>query len=123
MPNVNDDEMQNVVHAYYQAWAAQDKPGAAALMANDMRHISVWGRWESAESYLEEFERLSEGLAAIEFIRELYGAGEAFVLFRVIMESGASFIGTDLLRIDEGLVSEIINVNTGDPTKLVELIT
>ncbi len=45
------------------------------------------------------------------------------MLFRVIMDSGASFIGTDLLRIGDGRVREIINVNSGDPTRLVELVT
>ncbi len=120
---MTEHEMRDVVHSYYEAWATQDKSRAAALMASDMRHISVWGQWESAESYVDEFDRLSEGIAAIRFLREIYGVGEAFVLFRVIMDSGASFIGTDLLRINEGLVTEIVNVNSGDPTKLVELIT
>lgn len=67
-------------------------------------------------------DRLSDGIAAIELIREVYGAGEAFVLFRVVMNSGAAFIGTDLLRVAGGQVSEIVNVNSGDPVKLVGLV-
>ncbi len=51
----------------------------------------------------------------------MYDNTEAFVLFRVIMDSGASFIGTDLLTVGNGRVEEIINVNSGDPTALVEL--
>ena len=110
------------VHDYYAAWASQDKVRAASLMAPDMRHVSVWGVWESAEAYLEEFDSLSVGIGTIEFIREVYSEGEAFVLFRVVMESGASFVGTDLLRVEQGLVHEVINVNAGDPNRLNELV-
>lgn len=44
------------------------------------------------------------------------------MLFRVVMNSGAAFIGTDLLRVAGGQVSEIVNVNSGDPVKLVGLV-
>lgn len=44
------------------------------------------------------------------------------MLFRVVMNSGAAFIGTDLLRVGGGQVSEIVNVNSGDPVKLVGLV-
>lgn len=65
---------RDLVHAYYAAWAARDKEAARTLMAADMRHVSVWGLWESAAAHPEEFESLSDGIAAIELIREVYGA-------------------------------------------------
>lgn len=113
---------EDVVHAYYAAWAARDQQAAAALLAPDFRLVSVWGIWEKAAHYLEEFARLSAGIAAIEFIREVYDGDQAFVLFRVVMDSGASFIGTDLLRISDGKVRELINVNSGDPAALAGLV-
>lgn len=119
---MNDPSTRDVVHDYYAAWAAQDKDAAAALMAEDLRHASVWGLWESKDSYLEEFENFSAGLTGIEFIREVYDGDQAFLLFRVVTESGAWFTGTDLVTVTDGLVSEIINVNAGDPKGLNDLV-
>lgn len=119
---MTDHTTRDVVHAYYAAWAARDEDAAGALMADDLRHRSVWGVWESKDGYLEEFERFSAGLTAIEFVREVYDGGQAFVLFKVVTESGAWFTGTDLVTVTDGLVSEIINVNAGDPTGLNDLI-
>lgn len=113
---------EDVVHAYYAAWAARDQQAAAALLAPDFRLVSVWGIWEKAAHYLEEFARLSAGIAAIEFIREVYDGEEAFVLFRIAMDSDSSFIGTDLLRVAGGKVRELVNVNSGDPAALAGLV-
>jgi SnoaL-like domain len=119
---VTSSDIRDVIHDYYAAWASQDKNAAAALMADDMRHASVWGVWESKESYLEEFENLSAGLTDIEFVREVYDGDQAFLLFRVVTESGAWFTGTDLVTVSGGLVSEIVNVNAGDPNGLNHLV-
>lgn len=119
---MTDSDTRDVVHAYYAAFAARDKDAAAALMADDMRHVSVWGVWESAEGYLEEFENFSAGLTGIEFVREVYEGDQAFVLFRVVTDSGAWFTGTDLVTVSDGFVSEIINVNAGDPNGLNDLV-
>lgn len=113
---------RDVVRAYYEAWARRDEAAAAALMAKDFRLVSVWGVWGSAEEYLEEFGNLSDGITAIELLREVYDDDQAFVLFRVDMASGGGFVGTDLLRVRDGKVAELINVNSGDPTKLAELL-
>lgn len=115
-------DTRDVVRGYYAAWAARDKDAAAALMADDLRHASVWGIWESSAAYLEEFENFSAGLTGIEFVREVYDGEQAFVLFRVVTESGAWFTGTDLVTVSDGKVSEIINVNAGDPKGLNDLI-
>lgn len=119
---VTDTHIRDVVHNYYAAWAAQDKDAAAALMADDLRHASVWGVWESKDGYLEEFENFSAGLTGIEFISEVYDGDRAFVLFKVVTASGAWFTGTDLVTVSDGKVSEIINVNAGDPNALNDLI-
>jgi len=106
--------MKDILHRYYEAWAAQDMNTAQALLHSDLVFVSPQDCFESAESFLTKCWKYSTGLTSVRFISEVYEGNRAFVILRWQMEDGKTFTGAEYLEISNDRIRRIVVVNN-DP--------
>ncbi len=103
--------MRDLVHQYYEAWAAQNSEPMKELLAADLKFISPQACFDSADSFLTHCWILSKGLKGLEFEEEIYDQGRAFVILRWLMEDGSCFVDAEYLDSSRGKISKIIVLN------------
>lgn len=106
---------RDVVRAYYEAWARQDREGVRALLADDVSFRSPQDRFETADAFLEACWAHAEGLSGVTFERELYDGEQAFVLLGWQFGGGEGFVDAEYVRVRSGRVVEVLVVNN-DPS-------
>jgi hypothetical protein len=104
---------RDLVHRYYEAWAAQDRQAVRSLLDNHLVFVSPQDRFESADAFLSACWRYSDGLRGVEFVKEVYDEHQASVILRWSMEDG-SFAGAEYVRVLGDRIVEILVVNN-DP--------
>ena len=103
--------IRDLVHRYYEAWAARDRDAAARQLADELTFVSPEDRYESAAAFLSACWRYSEGLAGVGFLHEIYDEGQAFVILQWRMEDGSTFQGAEYLRCADGAIRDILVVS------------
>jgi hypothetical protein len=108
------NEIQDVVHGYYRAWAERKRAQAQDLLHDDLVFVSPQDTFSSSASFLSKCWKYSAGLAGVEFVTEVYQGDSAFVILRWLNEDGTSFADAEYLRVVHGRIAEILVVNN-DP--------
>jgi len=111
---------RDTVHAYYQAWAAQNKDEVRTLLADELTFISPQDRYEGADAFLDCCWQYSKGLTGVSFLHEIYDGDRAFVILIWSMADGKAFAGAEYVRVKDSSMAEILVVNN-DP-KFTEMV-
>ncbi len=105
--------IRELCHRYYEAWAAGDRDTVRDCLHENLSFVSPQDRYDSAEAFLSQCWRYSEGLTGVEFVEEVDEEGRAFLILRWLAEAG-EFMGAEYVEGREGRITRILVVNN-DP--------
>lgn len=114
------DSIKTVVRDYYEGWAEGDLARSRGHMDKICCFKSPQDKFQTADQFFEACSHLSEGLVSIKFLREIYSGDEAFVILEWYLESGATFMDAEYLKMRDGKIVEIIVLNNSpDFTEMI----
>jgi hypothetical protein len=102
---------RELIQAYYNAWANQDRDSVRDLLADDLDFRSAQDRFNQADEFLNACWRFSDGIVGVNYLREIYSQDKAFVVLNWMYADGSCFIDAEYLCISSEQVCEILVVN------------
>jgi hypothetical protein len=106
---------KETVHAYYTAWADQERKKARELLAEAFQFDAPQFTFDNADTFLDSCWQYSDELSGVKFLYEVYDGDQAFVILLWSMEDGTTFAGAEYVTVADGKVTRILVVNN-DPS-------
>jgi hypothetical protein len=91
---MNQEKTRDVVRAYHDAWTSGDIEIAGGYLAAEFRTRAPVGSYDSKEQYLVGLARFRSLVTGLDLISELYGAGEATLIYDVHTSTPAGTLRT-----------------------------
>ena len=104
-------QTERIIHTYYQAWANRDQDASRAVMADDMTHRSSFGKFSTADDFLQQCWMLGDGMKGVSLVKSVFTGDKAFVILDWDSNAGHYF-GAEYLAVEDGKITEIVVVNT-----------
>jgi ketosteroid isomerase-like protein len=91
---MNEEETRAVVRAYHEAWTGGDIEMAADHLADDFSTRAPVGSYDTKEEYVTGLTRFRGLVTGLDLISELYGDGEATLIYDVHTSTPAGTLRT-----------------------------
>jgi hypothetical protein len=85
---------REVVRAYHEAWTSGDIAAAGQFLGEDFKTRAPVGSYDSKDAYLAGLSRFRGFVTGLDLISELYGDGEARLLYDVHTDTPAGTLRT-----------------------------
>jgi ketosteroid isomerase-like protein len=107
MAEITTQRTRELVRAYHDAWTAGDIATAGRYLTEDFSTRAPVGSYDTKDAYLAGLTRFRGLVTGLELISELYGEGEATLLYDVHTSTPAGTLRTaEHFRVGpEGIVS------------------
>ncbi len=105
--------MRDLCRRYYEAWAAGDRETVRNCLHENLSFASPQDRYDSAEAFLSQCWRFSEGLTGVRVVEEVHEGNRSFLILRWLARQG-EFMGAEYVEHAEDRITRIIVVNN-DP--------
>jgi SnoaL-like domain len=85
---------REIVRAYHEAWTSGDIAAAGQFLGEDFTTRAPVGSYDSKDAYLTGLSRFRGFVTGLDLISELYGDGEAMLLYDVHTDTPAGTLRT-----------------------------
>ncbi len=103
-------QTQEVVHAYHEAWTGEDVTSAGNYIAEEFITRAPVGSYDSRAEYLAGLANFrNRFVTRVDLISELYGDGEAMLLYDVHTNTPAGILRTaEYFKLNDGKISSTL---------------
>lgn len=91
---MTEQTTRDIVRAYHDAWTAGEIAAAGSYLADDFITRAPVGTYDSKEEYLVGLARFRDLVTDLDLISELYGDGEATLIYDVHTDTPAGTLRT-----------------------------
>jgi ketosteroid isomerase-like protein len=88
------EQTRDTVRAYHEAWTAGDIEAAGRHLADDFNTRAPVGTYDTKDEYLVGLKRFRGLVTGLDLISELYGDGEATLIYDVHTDTPAGTLPT-----------------------------
>lgn len=103
--------VKEIVHRYYQAWAAQRQDAVRDLLADNLIFRSPQDAFNSADLFLSDCWKYSSALTGVVFREEVYDGNKAVVVLQWTNADGSTFTDAEYLHVEAEKIQKILVVN------------
>jgi hypothetical protein len=103
--------IQEIVHTYYGDVVKIDIPNFNISLPEDFIFKSPQDQLYSRDDFIKTCTPYMEGLAGVNFIKEVYSSEEAFLVLEWVSDNAQKFYSAEYLKIKDGQLIELIVIN------------
>ena len=112
MTAMPETETRRIVRSYHDAWVSGDVDGAGKFLADEVVNPAPFNNHStgplSRTEYVEGLRRFGQTVTGVEMISELYGEGEATLVYDAHTSTRGTFHTCEHFRLTGGLISTVI---------------
>ena len=112
MTTINDTDTRRIVRSYHDAWVSGDVDAVGQFLADEVVNPAPFNNHStspfSRADYVEGLRRFRQTVTGVDMIGELYGEGEAALVYDVHTSTRGTFHTSEYFRLTGGLISTVI---------------
>jgi hypothetical protein len=111
MAVITDVETREIVRSYHDAWVSGEVDAAGQYLADEILNRAPFNNHATAPvsrgEYLDGLRRFRQSVTGVETTGELYGDGEATLVYDAHTSARGTFHTAEHFRLTDGLISSV----------------
>jgi ketosteroid isomerase-like protein len=118
-----ETQTRQIVRSYHDAWVSGDVAAAGASLADEVTNPTSFNDYStnpmSRAAYLDTLANFRQRVTGLDLMSELYGEGEATLVYDVHTTPGSTFHTAEHFRLKDGKISIIVLIFDKTPSRLL----